>query len=176
MISNFRGTLVHMDAVDPRASGIYTPSYRTEEVNRFMTSLYSTAEGVAGQDFDNVPLYKRTLGEAIAGCGKTGTIRDALEIGAGFGAATFAFLQLEEQSSLVCTELSVEMLCRLRQSLDESSGFSARTTLLQLNMTMVSSVTHRFVLLLYTSPKICPANLSGLWETTLIRVGFPTAR
>ena len=82
MLSKFRGTLVHMEDADPRASGIYSPSYRTEEVNRFMTSLYSTAEGVAGQDFDNVPLYREILGDAIARCGKTGSIRDAFEIGA----------------------------------------------------------------------------------------------
>ena len=122
---------------DARFAGIYSPVYDAEEVKRYMSSYYESEEGAEGQDakFNLNDYYRGLLREAMertGGIGNAGTSPLILEIGCGFGSATFPLLELFPQSRIVASEFSLSMLRVLKGKL-AASAHASRCALRQLN-------------------------------------------
>ncbi len=122
---------------DARFAGIYSPVYDTDEVKRYMSSYYESMEGAQQQDakLDLNDHYLGLLREALertGGIGAAGPAPAILEIGAGFGSATFPLLGLYPQSRVVASEFSLSMLQVLKGKID-AGGQAQRCALLQLN-------------------------------------------
>ena len=117
--------------------GLLSPTYDAGEVAKYMSSYYDTAAGVAGQveKFDLTAYYRRLLSEAFARTGRpppSGADATILELGCGFGSATFPLLALCPGARLAATDLSVPMLAALQTQLLQRGG-RERCVLVQLN-------------------------------------------
>lgn len=122
---------------DPRFAEIYSPLYDADEVKRYMSSYYESQEGALGQDakINLTDYYRGLLEEALersGGPGAAGAAPAILEIGCGFGSATFPLLDLYPEATLIASEFSLAMLHILKGKL-EASGQQGRCALLQLN-------------------------------------------
>ena len=116
---------------------IYSPGYSKELIERFMTEYYESVDGARSQaaKMDMTSYYHGLMVEAleVADSKPDDPLRpDILEIGCGFGSATFPLLQLMPQARLVATELSSSMLMVLKEKL-KAEGMEHRCTLMQLN-------------------------------------------
>jgi ubiquinone/menaquinone biosynthesis C-methylase UbiE len=122
---------------DARFAGIYSPVYDAEEVKRYMSSYYESDAGAEGQDakFNLNDYYGALLREALERTGGVSTAGEApliLEVGCGFGSATFPLLDIYPQAQLIASEFSLSMLRVLRNKLAAGTQ-SERCALLQLN-------------------------------------------
>src|SRR3954465_16033674 len=83
---------------DARFAGIYSPVYDAQEVKRYMSSYYESEAGAEGQGakLDLNDYYRDLLREALERSGGVPEAPSALilEIGCGFGSATFPILEL----------------------------------------------------------------------------------
>lgn len=114
-------------------AGIYSPGYSEQEIARFMSDHYKTDEGVQSQNFELYDFYEGLIDKAmvLVGADMAGDY-NILELGAGFGSATFPILKLFPNSLLAATELSLPMLARLKTNL-VGKEYYGRCLLLQLN-------------------------------------------
>ncbi len=122
---------------DPRFANIYSPLYDADEVRKYMSSYYESQEGAQGQDakIDLKDYYRGLLRDALersGGVGAAGSAPAILEIGCGFGSATFPLLDIYPDSKLVASEFSLSMLQILKGKLDGDRR-RGRCALLQLN-------------------------------------------
>jgi len=134
----FGRTLVDLGKdADHRLKGIYSPVYDKQEVERFMSNYYESIEGVQSQvaKIDLTGYYFALLSEAFAKIdflkGKDSRL-SILELGCGFGSATFPLLKLLPNADVIASEFSVSMLLALKSKLDEEK-MAQRCALLQLN-------------------------------------------
>jgi ubiquinone/menaquinone biosynthesis C-methylase UbiE len=122
---------------DPRFSGIYSPVYDAEEVKRYMSSYYESDTGAEGQDakFNLNDYYGALLREALertGGAASAGKAPLILEVGCGFGSATFPLLDIFPQAQVIASEFSLSMLRVLKNKL-AAGTHGDRCALLQLN-------------------------------------------
>ncbi len=122
---------------DDALNDIYSPGYSKELIEQFMTEYYESVDGARSQakKFDLTKYYHGLISEAliVANFKNNGELpHDVLEIGCGFGSATFPLLQLMPQARLVATELSTSMLMVLKEKL-KAEGMEHRCALMQLN-------------------------------------------
>ena len=122
---------------DIRLQGILSPTYDQREIERFMSKYYATHEG-AGSQAEKINLtdyYQGLLAEAFqtAGLDPVGELElTILEIGCGFGSATFPLMRLMPQAKLIASEFSAAMLAELKAKLLQRDMLS-RCVLMQLN-------------------------------------------
>ncbi|MSP97719.1 MAG: class I SAM-dependent methyltransferase [Betaproteobacteria bacterium] len=120
---------------DPRFANIYSPLYDADEVRKYMSSYYESQDSAQGQDakLNLNDYYLGLLREALERTGgAAGPAPAILEIGCGFGSATFPLLELYPESKIVASEFSLSMLHILKGKLD-GNGHQERCALLQLN-------------------------------------------
>ncbi|HME44420.1 MAG TPA: class I SAM-dependent methyltransferase [Syntrophorhabdales bacterium] len=133
----FNGSLVDLGSTSgAEFEGIYSPVYKAEEVNRFMSEYYESPESALAQSqkFDMTGYYFDLLSDAlqILKYQEPDKPLTILDIGCGFGSATFPLLDLFPNASVVASELSISMLSILRNKLHEK-GLDRRCILMQLN-------------------------------------------
>ena len=119
---------------DVALESIFSPGYSEELVGRFMTEYYESIDGARSQakKLDLTEYYRGLLGEALEATTLESECPVVLEIGCGFGSATFPLLELLPESQVVATELSTSMLVVLKEKL-EAEGAEKRCALVQLN-------------------------------------------
>lgn len=122
---------------DQRLEGIYSPVYDKQEVERFMSSYYESVEGVQSQvaKLDLTGYYFALLSDALAKVNfpeAKDRHLSILELGCGFGSATFPLLRLLPNADVIASEFSVAMLLALKSKLDQEK-MTQRCALLQLN-------------------------------------------
>jgi ubiquinone/menaquinone biosynthesis C-methylase UbiE len=120
-----------------RLSGIYSPIYDQGEIDRFMSDYYGSTQGAQSQveKFDLTDYYLGLLSEAFEKINfpkEEDSQPIILELGCGFGSATFPLLRLFPNAYLLASDLSVSMLTALKDKLDREN-VSERCVLLQLN-------------------------------------------
>jgi ubiquinone/menaquinone biosynthesis C-methylase UbiE len=125
---------VYLKSVELR-DGIFTPGYSGAVLDKFLSPHYASEAGVESQTFDLEGNYsgliKRVLFELTA-IGRITSPMQGLELGAGFGSATFPALGLLDKLTLIATELSIPMLKKLQEKA-VSRNLADRLQLLQLN-------------------------------------------
>jgi ubiquinone/menaquinone biosynthesis C-methylase UbiE len=122
---------------DIRLQGILSPTYDQREIERFMSKYYASHEGASSQaeKINLIDYYQGLLAEAFqtAGLAPVGELELAiLEIGCGFGSATFPLMRLMPQAKLIASEFSTAMLAELKAKLLQRDMLS-RCVLMQLN-------------------------------------------
>lgn len=124
---------------DPEIAGIYSPVYEPAEIARFMSEHYANRENVRKQAecLHLTDYYKHLLMEAFERLRFPSRSQDSplvLELGAGFGSATFPLLSLLPGATVIASEFSVAMLAVLKEKLErEPRSVQSRCGLLQLN-------------------------------------------
>lgn len=127
---------------------IFSPRYSKELIERYMTGHYESPEG-AGSQAEKLNLtsyYRGLIAEAmeiINFKSNSSSCPTVLEIGCGFGNATFPLLQLMPQAQLVATELSASMLCILKEKI-KIENVGHRCALMQLNAEQLDFKTATF--------------------------------
>lgn len=133
----FRGPLVDLgETLGCEFEAIFSPTYKAEEVNRFMSEHYKSRESALAQSekFDMTAYYLDLLSDALhlIGFQDTNAPATILDIGCGFGSSTFPLLDLFAGGSVVASELSLSMLSILKSKL-RKRGLDHRCVLMQLN-------------------------------------------
>ena len=101
--------------------GIYSPIYERSEIKRFMTGHYESLKGARTQakEFDLTGHYFKLISDALEQINfplnhQRLTI---LDVGSGFGSATFPLFKLFPKSQIIASELSAAMLLVLKEKL-----------------------------------------------------------
>jgi ubiquinone/menaquinone biosynthesis C-methylase UbiE len=134
----FDGQLVDLGtSSDDRLHNIYSPIYDRKEVERFMSKYYESDEGAKSQadKIDLTGYYHGLLNEAFDSIGfdkSSGSNLTVLELGCGFGSATFPLIDLLPNSKLVASEFSIAMLAELKNKLNQQNMLD-KCVLMQLN-------------------------------------------
>lgn len=132
----YKKPLSDLGQENPQFEGIFSPGYAKEEVSRFMTDHYETMKGAQAQanDFDLTNFYYGLISTALkkAGYKRHRQKLRILDVGCGFGSATFPLLKLFPRSQIIASELSLPMLYVLKQKLADSKDKN-RVLLLQLD-------------------------------------------
>ena len=118
---------------DCRLSGIYSPIYNKNTILRFMSRDYESMEGVEAQinKYDLTENYLSLITEALEMIHfpREGH-QELLELGCGFGNATFSLLKIFPNAHVIASDLSTSMLSALKSKLGETTD---RCLLLQLD-------------------------------------------
>lgn len=121
---------------NPQFRGIYSPLYKKQEINRFMTSHYESLTSAKSQakSFDMTNFYYGFINEALkkSGFSKRNQKLIVLDIGCGFGSTTFPLLKLFSKAQIITSELSLSMLAILKEKVINKSDRD-RVAFLQLN-------------------------------------------
>ena len=120
----------------PEYEGIFSPHYKDEETDRFMTDYYNTIESAREQAtrINLTKYYHRLIKEALkktAMLARTKQKLCILDVGCGFGSATFPLLRIFPNSGIIASELSLPMLKVFQEKLLLKDR--GRVDLLQLN-------------------------------------------
>lgn len=101
--------------------GIYSPSYERSEIKRFMTGHYESLKGAKKQaeEFDLTDRYFKLISKALKQVNFPLNNRrlSILDVGSGFGSATFPLFKLFPKSQVIASELSAAMLLVLKEKL-----------------------------------------------------------
>ena len=103
--------LYDLGVVDKSLEGVLSVGYDEDELKKYMSDLYLDEETVNNQSYDLVQMYKHVFSRGLQYTIPT-KFETALEIGAGYGSATYAMAELYPDMKIVASDLSVNMLRR----------------------------------------------------------------
>lgn len=124
LLNSFNRKLYDLGDINPDLVQIYSPKYSPKDIRRFMTEHYDSKDGAVNQskEFDLTGFYYALILEALKKVNyplinnKHKNLK-VLDVGCGFGSATFPIFKLFPKAEVIASELSAWMLYVFREKL-----------------------------------------------------------
>jgi ubiquinone/menaquinone biosynthesis C-methylase UbiE len=122
----------------PHLEGILSPIFDQNEVDKYI-QLFQSPQSVAQYagfhrvDTESIAYWKKLIQDAISDDTRFQGNSTVLDVGSGNGISVFPLLELFPSSIIIASDLSIEMLLRIRDQAREMGILSHRLYLLQMN-------------------------------------------